>query len=216
MKIKWMAVLGMGLLATRVFAGEPLVLKNQTEKDNYSTGVNIVRNLKQQGGAVNLDIVIKGMKDELTGGKLLLTEEDLRKSLAALEMTRQQKQALIKRDDIKADAADNMTEPANAAPLDDAGVLQRSRSPRQQRIEQDEQAGLLASREPAGTRATTGNAAIDDPAGTQTQDSTEQRIAQGGQQSPNGALLSRRNQARLSIQQLKAEMRARASAETMQ
>ena len=85
MTLNLAAVLGMALLASQVLAGEQQTLKTQSDRENYVTGVSIVRSLKQQGGAVNLDLVIQGMKDELTGESLLVTEDELRKTQFALE-----------------------------------------------------------------------------------------------------------------------------------
>jgi paraquat-inducible protein B len=106
MILKSVAVLGVALLAAQAFAGEALVLKAQTDRESYSNGVNIARNLRQQGGEVNLDVLIQGMKDELTGEKLLMTEEDIHKTLAALqaEMAQRQKLAATKRNEMKGDA----------------------------------------------------------------------------------------------------------------
>jgi hypothetical protein len=79
------AVMGVGFLAALVYADDQLVLKTQKDKENYTTGVNIVRKLKQQGGEVNLDIMIQGMKDEITSEKLLMTEDDIQKTMYALQ-----------------------------------------------------------------------------------------------------------------------------------
>lgn len=81
-----MTVLVILLFLAQAGADESLVLKTDQDKANYATGVNIVRKLKQQGGEVNLDIVIQAMKDELTDSKLLMTEEDIRKTLADLQI----------------------------------------------------------------------------------------------------------------------------------
>ncbi len=74
MTMKWTIFLGVVLLAVQAFGGEPQVLKTQKDKENYCTGIEFVRTLKQQGGAVDLDLVIQGIKDGLTGAKLLMTE----------------------------------------------------------------------------------------------------------------------------------------------
>ena len=95
MSLKWLVVLGVVLLAAEVFAGEPLVLKTREDRVNYSIGVSIVRNFKQQGMAIDLDVVVQGMKDALSGGKLLMTDEELRKTMIAVqaEVRRKQKMA---------------------------------------------------------------------------------------------------------------------------
>ena len=97
MPLKWMVVLGVVLLAAQVLAEEPTVLKTAQDKVNYSIGVNVVRNFKQQGTEIDLDTLTQGMKDALAGGKLLMTEEELRKTMAAVqtEVIRKQKVAPI-------------------------------------------------------------------------------------------------------------------------
>lgn len=76
-----MAILGGVVLSTQVSANDPLVLKTQKDQVNYAIGVNLVSNLKQQGIEVDLDLVIQGMKDAHSGGKLLMTDEEVRKSI---------------------------------------------------------------------------------------------------------------------------------------
>jgi len=78
-----MAGLGVLLMAAPLCAEEQLVLKTQKDKENYTTGVEFVKKLKQQGGAVNLDLVIRGMQDELTGDTLLTTDQDVPTAVAA-------------------------------------------------------------------------------------------------------------------------------------
>lgn len=59
-------------------AQEPPSLQTPRDKVNYSLGVNIVSNLRQQGVEIDLDLVTRGMKDALTGAKLLLSDEEIR------------------------------------------------------------------------------------------------------------------------------------------
>jgi hypothetical protein len=92
MKHAAIAVLMVVFLAAQAAAEEATVLKEQIEKDSYATGVALVRNLKQQGGSFDLDLVIKGMKDEITCEKLLLTEEGLRMILTSLQSERNKRQ----------------------------------------------------------------------------------------------------------------------------
>jgi hypothetical protein len=71
--LKWMAILGILLLATPVSAAETTVLKTQKEKVSYGIGVDMAKNFKQQGIDFDADILIKGFKDQFSGGKLLMT-----------------------------------------------------------------------------------------------------------------------------------------------
>jgi FKBP-type peptidyl-prolyl cis-trans isomerase FklB len=56
----------------------------------------MARNFKRQGIDVDMDVLIKGLKDGLSGEKLLMPEEDLRVLLTAVqsELTRRQAQAM--------------------------------------------------------------------------------------------------------------------------
>jgi FKBP-type peptidyl-prolyl cis-trans isomerase len=56
------------------------VLKTQKDQVNYAIGVHLMGNFKRQGVDVDLDMVIKGMRDASSGGKLLMSDEALRKS----------------------------------------------------------------------------------------------------------------------------------------
>jgi hypothetical protein len=125
MKPKWIIMMLAGvLLASQASAQEHMVLKSRQDRDNYSAGVTIARNLKQQGGEINLDVVIKGMTDELRGEHLLMTEEEIRKTTAALEaeQIQKQKQAAIKRNEMKAKAGGEAARAANAHPDDSSAI----------------------------------------------------------------------------------------------
>jgi len=93
MTMKWMVVVGVVLLTSRAFAGEQLALKTQIDKVNYSIGVSTIRNFKQYGSGsdIDLDMVLQGMKDELSGKTLLLSEKDLRAVLTAVQTEIMQK-----------------------------------------------------------------------------------------------------------------------------
>jgi len=92
MKLKWIAVMGVVLLAAQASAEEAPVLKTQQDKVNYGIGVSMGKNLKRQGIEVDSDLVVRGLRDELSG-KPLMTDEDLQKTMIALKNELQQKQA---------------------------------------------------------------------------------------------------------------------------
>lgn len=92
--LQWTGVLAVVFCAAQVHAGEQQAITSEADKASYVTGVNIVRTLMQQGCALNLDLVMKGMMDGLTGDKLLLTEKEVRKTMSALKNELKQKQAI--------------------------------------------------------------------------------------------------------------------------
>lgn len=64
---------------------ENLILKDQKAKLSYSYGIEISEKLKKMPMNLDADIVIMGIKDGLSGGKLLLTEKEIRESLITLQ-----------------------------------------------------------------------------------------------------------------------------------
>ncbi|MDD2902165.1 MAG: FKBP-type peptidyl-prolyl cis-trans isomerase [Syntrophales bacterium] len=92
---KWLAVLGAVLLVAQC-TGEPQTPKTvtfKTEKDkvSYGIGVSIAKNFKKQGIDVDVDILTRGLKDGLTGAKLLINEQELAQVLMAYQNKMQQK-----------------------------------------------------------------------------------------------------------------------------
>ena len=85
MTLKWMAVLIGGLLASQVSAEEMPVLKTQKDKVSYGIGVDVGRNFKRQGIEVDGDLLTRGLKDALSGAKLLMSDDDLRSTLNAYQ-----------------------------------------------------------------------------------------------------------------------------------
>lgn len=90
-KWQWPAVLGVVLLLAQC-AQEPTELKTEKDKTNYGIGVSVARNFKQQGMDVDVNLVVKGLKDELTGKKLLMSDDELRKTMTAYQQELWRKQ----------------------------------------------------------------------------------------------------------------------------
>ncbi len=63
----------------------PLVLKTQKDKVSYAIGLNIGKSLRKDSVDVNSAIFARGVKDALTGAKTLLTDEELKTVLTALQ-----------------------------------------------------------------------------------------------------------------------------------
>jgi FKBP-type peptidyl-prolyl cis-trans isomerase len=97
MILTWMAVLGVALLAAQVSAEETQVLKTEKDQLSYSLGADMGRNLQRQGIEVDLDLVIRGLKDGLAREKLLIPEKDVRKILIALQAEVRRKQVQARR-----------------------------------------------------------------------------------------------------------------------
>jgi FKBP-type peptidyl-prolyl cis-trans isomerase FklB len=93
MKLLLTAVLSLILLVSQVSAEEKLVLKEQKDKISYSIGMNIGNNLKKQSIDVNPDALVSGIKDAISGGKALMTEQEVNDTLMAFQKEMAAKQA---------------------------------------------------------------------------------------------------------------------------
>jgi len=82
--------------ATKPRTAVPFTLKTQKDKTSYAVGMNIGKGvaakLKQQPLEVDQAILLRGMKDALAGGKMLLTEEEERAILTQLSLEARKKQ----------------------------------------------------------------------------------------------------------------------------
>jgi UDP-GlcNAc:undecaprenyl-phosphate/decaprenyl-phosphate GlcNAc-1-phosphate transferase len=92
MKVRLVPFLAMLILTECLSAEEP-VLKTNRDKVNYGIGVGVARNFQRQGMDVDLDLVVRGMRDTLSGAALLMTEEDLRTIMTAFQQGMQQRLA---------------------------------------------------------------------------------------------------------------------------
>jgi len=102
MRFGWIAALGFLFFASLVSAEENLILKDQKDKISYSYGVDVGTKLKNLPMPVDLDLLIMGLKDSLSGTKLLMTEQEIRGTLVLLQKeitakSEEQKKALAEK-----------------------------------------------------------------------------------------------------------------------
>lgn len=64
--------------ATQTFA-------NQQDKVSYAVGADIANSFKRQGVDLNVEYLVRGLRDVLTGGKSALTEQEIRETLQAYQ-----------------------------------------------------------------------------------------------------------------------------------
>ncbi|SRR5713226_6518696 len=69
-----------------------LTLKTQKDKVSYALGANLGTSLHKQSVEVDTAIVLRGLKDALAGGKLLLTDDEARVVLTQLQTDLRNKQ----------------------------------------------------------------------------------------------------------------------------
>jgi FKBP-type peptidyl-prolyl cis-trans isomerase FklB len=85
MRFKWIALLGGLLLAGLAYAEENNVLKDQKDKVSYSLGVDAGHSLKNLPVPVDLDLFLKGVRDVMSETNPLMSEQEMRETLAGLQ-----------------------------------------------------------------------------------------------------------------------------------
>ncbi len=105
--------------ATKPKTQAPLTLKSQKDKTSYAVGMNVGKglaaNLRQQSVEVDQAILLRGLKDALAGGKLLLTDDEAKAVLTQLQTevrARQQEKMKVEQEKMKAAAEENKKEGA--------------------------------------------------------------------------------------------------------
>lgn len=98
--------MGLALSAPPGLATETEAITTQRDKVNYAIGVNLIGSFKQQGVEIDLDVVMQGMKDAAAGGKLLLSEDELRTAITQYQSKIRQRRP----QDVSKAAADNKVE----------------------------------------------------------------------------------------------------------
>ena len=78
--------------ATKPRTQSVLTLKTQKDKLSYALGMNLGSNLHKEKVEVDPAIVLRGLKDALAAGKMLLTEDEARATLTQLQTEVRSKQ----------------------------------------------------------------------------------------------------------------------------
>lgn len=90
---KWMMVAGLSFLVAQANAEEAQVLKSQRDVQSYGIGVNIAKSFKRDEVDIDMDLLVKGMKDAMAGDKLLMPEKELRRAMNSFQSELRQKAA---------------------------------------------------------------------------------------------------------------------------
>jgi FKBP-type peptidyl-prolyl cis-trans isomerase FklB len=94
-----LAVIAVGtlFLAVQVY-GEEISLKEKKDKVSYAIGLDVGNAMKKQSIDIDTDIFVKGLKDALSGGKKLMTDDEIRETMTAFsrEMADKQKETMKK------------------------------------------------------------------------------------------------------------------------
>ena len=79
--------------ATASLAQEELVLKTSKQKVSYGIGVDAAKNFLQKKLDIDLEILIKGLRDGFSGNKLLISDEEIRAAFTEFQDELNKKQA---------------------------------------------------------------------------------------------------------------------------
>jgi FKBP-type peptidyl-prolyl cis-trans isomerase FklB len=63
----------------------PLTLKTQKEKASYAIGMNIGKSMHRDGVDIDSSILLRGLKDGMSGAKPLITDDEAKAALTALQ-----------------------------------------------------------------------------------------------------------------------------------
>jgi FKBP-type peptidyl-prolyl cis-trans isomerase FklB len=92
MKVRGWAMLALVLFAGRAYGEEAVVLKTQKDKQSYGLGMNIGKNLQKEGFDIDAELLVKGIRDVLSGGASLMNEEEYLATMGAVQRELMEKQ----------------------------------------------------------------------------------------------------------------------------
>src|SRR5271154_4952000 len=92
MKTILLAVIFSASLAAPLFADGTNVLGDDKSKASYAIGMTLGHNWQQQGIDVDLDLVLRGLKDEQSGNPTLLTRQEMQNTLKEFQQSLAAKQ----------------------------------------------------------------------------------------------------------------------------
>lgn len=85
MKMKLVAVAISMAMSTAIAATDGTVLNSDIDKLSYSIGSDLGKNFKRQGIDITPSIMAKGIQDGMSGGPLLLTEDQMKDVLSKFQ-----------------------------------------------------------------------------------------------------------------------------------
>jgi FKBP-type peptidyl-prolyl cis-trans isomerase FklB len=93
MKLNWTLTVILALLAASAHSQETEILKTDKAKLSYGLGVDLARSSARNGVEIDPEMVLRGIKDALSGEKLLVPEQELRRSIVEAQAEMRQRQA---------------------------------------------------------------------------------------------------------------------------
>lgn len=92
MRYQWIVLIGILFFSSQVLGEEKGSPKTQKDRVSYVIGVDIGTNLKKQSIDVNPDLLFKGIKDGLSGNKLMMSDQEIKETIALFQKEMQAKQ----------------------------------------------------------------------------------------------------------------------------
>lgn len=86
------AVAGIGGRVASVRADEPAVLQTPVDKASYGMGATMAKSFARQGVTIDVDALTRGLKDGMSGAKLLMTEDEMRETASAFQASAREHQ----------------------------------------------------------------------------------------------------------------------------
>jgi FKBP-type peptidyl-prolyl cis-trans isomerase FklB len=83
-----------GTAKTGAAARAPFTLKTEKDKQSYAIGLNIGKSMHKDGVDIEPSVLARGVKDALAGGKVLMTEDEIKTTLTALSTNLKKSQEL--------------------------------------------------------------------------------------------------------------------------
>jgi FKBP-type peptidyl-prolyl cis-trans isomerase FklB len=80
------------MFASAGFSQDQGTLQTQKDKISYAIGVNIGKDLKSRGVEIDTAKLLKGIQDSQSGGKLMLTDEEMQKLMTDLRSEMEKKE----------------------------------------------------------------------------------------------------------------------------
>ncbi|HTP80225.1 MAG TPA: FKBP-type peptidyl-prolyl cis-trans isomerase [Bacteroidota bacterium] len=92
-------ILGIGLTVLAVIVGalaqgSTPALKTQKEKFSYSVGLDIGRNMVQRAEDIDADVLVRGIRDALSGATPLLTDQQIEETMKQYQAEMMEKQGV--------------------------------------------------------------------------------------------------------------------------
>lgn len=92
MRYGWILVIGFLIFGSEANGQGTPTLKDQKDRVSYVIGMDIGTNLKRQSIEINPELLLRGLKDGLSGNKPLMSDQEMRETIAAFQREMQARQ----------------------------------------------------------------------------------------------------------------------------